>query len=54
MQVLLYDIIYSLIGFPLTLMPMIILCILRTTSIAFIVSRTLLSLYYQVNMVQQM
>jgi len=41
---------YSLIGFPLTPVTMIILHILRTNSIAFIVSRTLLSLYYQVKL----
>jgi len=45
------SIIYSVTGFPLTPMTMIILHILRTNNIAFIVSRTLLSLYYQVKLI---
>jgi len=50
---LLHNIIYSHIGFPLTpvtMVTMIILHIFRTNSIAFIVSRILLSLYYQVEL----
>jgi len=43
---------YALIGFSLTPVTLISLHILRTNSIAFIMSHTLLSLYYQVKLMR--